>query len=194
MCGFSGLIDSKVWDCGTREKYYHSCENIIKVLSHRGPDDSGIFLGGRHVFVHTRLSIIDPGHGQQPFYSDDRKRSIVYNGELYNQEYLRSLLMSDGVMLKTDCDTEILFRLLERYGRRCLDMIDGMFSFVYFDEDTGKAIAARDICGEKPLFYSLAGGRFAFSSELKGLKGLVPEFRKDRESIVRYFTYQYIPA
>jgi len=63
---------------------------MTAVLSHRGPDDSGICANGYVGLGHQRLSIIDlTDAGHQPMANEDDSIQIVFNGEIYNFEELR---------------------------------------------------------------------------------------------------------
>ena len=63
----------------------------IKDLAHRGPDMSGIIEKGFVQFGHVRLSIQDIGVGaRQPFTSQNGRLTLVFNGESYNHQKLRS--------------------------------------------------------------------------------------------------------
>ena len=53
MCGINGIISGNIEDKGTRVKVMNDR------LSHRGPDDEGVWQDGEVALGHRRLSIID---------------------------------------------------------------------------------------------------------------------------------------
>src|SRR5690606_31942634 len=114
-----------------------------------------------------RLSIIDLNTGQQPFYSDDQKVGLVFNGEIYNYLELKNSLITKGWKFNTSSDTEVILRLYEEYGTAAFGMLDGMFAFSIFDKHLNKVFLARDFFGEKPLYYTQQEYAFLWASELK---------------------------
>src|SRR4051794_28311083 len=87
------------------------------VLTHRGPDDGGLFIdgpSGRRVGLgHRRLSIIDLAGGHQPMTNEDGSLQIVYNGEIYNHATLAASLRARGHVYQSQCDTETILHLYE---------------------------------------------------------------------------------
>ena len=63
---------------------------MAQKIRHRGPDWSGIYVGGSAILAHERLSIVDPQSGGQPLYSPDRKQILAVNGEIYNHRDIRA--------------------------------------------------------------------------------------------------------
>ena len=136
--------------------------NGIKLLKHRGPDDDAVVETPGGTFGHTRLSIIDVEQGHQPMLHGEY--SIVFNGEIYNYQYLRSLLSIDT---ETDSDTEVILHLYKLFGPDLVSLLDGMFAFAITD---GSSIfMARDPLGIKPLYYAEANHTLYFASEIKAL-------------------------
>src|SRR6516164_6885523 len=112
MCGIAGFYGD-----GTRAEL----EQMIGALKHRGPDDTGIELRGKMGFAHARLSIIDVSPaGHQPMSLTEGSATIIFNGEIYNYEALRSDLAERGVEFKSHSDTEVLLRLYQRDGEEFL--------------------------------------------------------------------------
>jgi asparagine synthase (glutamine-hydrolysing) len=142
-------------------------------LIHRGPDNGSNWVheGGRIGFGHRRLSIIDKSHSaDQPMISADESMIIVFNGEIYNYIELKDELKSLGCIFKTNSDTEVLLIALQFWGESALSRLNGMFSFVLWDERSKRFLVARDRFGEKPLF--IGRGAFStviFASEMKAI-------------------------
>ena len=86
-----------------------------------------------HVLLgHCRLSIIDLNGGKQPFkYTyNDIEYTIVYNGEIYNMNTIKEQLIDEGYHFTSQSDTEVVVASFIAYGPRCLNLFDGIFSFV----------------------------------------------------------------
>ena len=122
-------------------------------------------------------------------------RAITYNGEFYNFLEIKPDLEWEGEVFHSRSDTEVLLAGLRRWDTAMLDKMDAMFAFGYYDAAKRELIIARDIFGEKPLYYVDNDRYFAFASELHALQDL-PDFDPviDRETIATFFTFQYVPA
>ncbi len=59
-------------------------DTMLDRLSHRGPDDQGTYVDSNIALGQKRLSIIDVAGGRQPIFSEDRRRCVICNGEIYN--------------------------------------------------------------------------------------------------------------
>ena len=182
MCGITGIIgDGAPPDL---------IEPMTRRLVHRGPDGLATWRTPRAQLGHTRLAILDLSPaGDQPMTLGPL--TLVFNGEIYNFRELRETLPGP---FRSDCDAEVLLHLYARKGADCLDSLVGMFAFAIWDAENGTLFAARDRLGIKPFHYrELAGGGFAFASEIKALLELGrPEV--DRTALRDYFTYKCAPA
>lgn len=165
---------------------------MVKSIQHRGPDALTQIERGSVALGHARLSIVDIEGGSQPMLSEDGRFALVFNGEIYNYRELRTALKKQGVKFKTHSDTEVVLRLYERDGSRCLTFLRGMFAFAVHDLQSNQLFLARDRLGIKPLFYHWDGDSLIGGSEIKALfaSGLV-EPRLDPSSIRNYFRYQF---
>ena len=140
------------------------------VISHRGPDDEGIFIDGCVGLGHRRLSIVDVASGHQPMTNEDSSLHITYNGEIYNHADYREWLESRGHTYRSHCDTETILHLYEEYGSGCVDPLRGMFAFAIWDQQKRELFIARDRLGVKPLYYvHTDDGSLYFASEIKAL-------------------------
>ena len=119
---------------------------------------------------HRRLAILDlSDRGLQPMSSADGATWIVFNGEIYNFQELRSELESHGHSFKTGTDTEALLQAYLHWGEDCLERLQGMYGFAIWDGRRGRLFCARDRLGIKPFYYATPRGYFIFASEIKGL-------------------------
>lgn len=156
MCGIFGLIGTP---------WQKSAKAALASLSSRGPDDQDLVEIGEATLGHTRLAIIDLVTGHQPMRSPDGRYSIVFNGEIYNFQALRTELIGLGYPFATHSDTEVLLHGFTAWGEKLLTRLDGMFAFAIWDARERNLFAARDRIGIKPFHYSTAAG-FAFASTL----------------------------
>jgi len=167
MCGIAGIISVDKNEISSQR-----LEAMTQILVHRGPDGEKqwISTNGNVGLAHRRLSIIDLSHnGDQPMHYLGRY-TIVFNGEIYNYVELKQKLLSHGYVFNTQSDTEVLIALYDKEKENCLQFLDGMFSFVIYDNVINEVFAARDRFGEKPFFYSYNEGKhFLFASEMKSL-------------------------
>jgi asparagine synthase (glutamine-hydrolysing) len=193
MCGIAGVISTDVRARPDRAQV----SRLTDRLAHRGPDGTGLHTvpSGRAILGHRRLSVIDLALGGQPMVSAEGQCAIVFNGEIYNYRELRDQLTGAGESFRTQSDTEVLLRLLQREGEACLQRLRGMFAFVYWDDRTGRAIMARDRLGKKPLYYLHRDGVLAFASALSALRETLPgSWQPDLTMIDAYMSLGYVPA
>ncbi|MDQ3652206.1 MAG: asparagine synthase (glutamine-hydrolyzing) [Acidobacteriota bacterium] len=167
MCGINGIAFSSR---SGREVDVPVLERMRDVITHRGPDDSGVFVDGPVGLGHRRLSIVDVAAGHQPMPNEDGSLQIVFNGEIYNHADFRPALEARGHRYRTHCDTETILHLYEEDGERVVESLRGMFAFAIWDRRQRELFIARDRLGVKPLYYvHTADGSLYFASEIKAL-------------------------
>lgn len=162
-------------------------------ISHRGPDDRGVFLGDRCALGNERLSVIDPLGGHQPFASADGSVVVVQNGEIFNYLELAQDLRREGTRFETASDTEVILRLYERYGIDFLRMLNGMFAIAIWDAREPCLWLARDRIGIKPLFTWRDAGRVHFASEIKALLRAGLHAAPDYRALHHFLGFNYVP-
>ncbi|GAA4942969.1 asparagine synthase (glutamine-hydrolyzing) [Algibacter agarivorans] len=161
MCGIAGIIGNKATE--------DSLGKMLSVQHHRGPDFTGKFLNNNVALGHNRLSIIDlKSSANQPFFSNDKRYILIFNGEIYNYIELKDELQNNYDFY-TDSDTEVLLASYIKWGNQCLSRLNGMFSFLIWDTFKEEVFAARDRFGVKPFYYALKDESFYFASEIKTL-------------------------
>jgi asparagine synthase (glutamine-hydrolysing) len=169
--------------------------SMISSLSHRGHDDSGVFLDKNIGLGQTRLSTIDIKTGRQPIYNEDGTMWIVYSGEFYNFIDERTKLTEKGHKFYTNSDSEVALHLYEEYGPECVMHMNGQFAFLIYDSSMKRLFLARDRLGIKPLVYFFDGRRFAFASEIKALlKDPYIGREIDLKAVNDFFSFGFIPA
>lgn len=176
MCAIAGMIglayDSEI------------VTNMLTTMKRRGPDDAGQELLGRCCLMHTRLAVIDPEGGKQPMRLQwaGEQYTIVYNGELYNTNEIRSSLLKLGHNFLGHSDTEVVLHAYAQWGEACLTQFNGIFAFGVWEESRQRLFLARDRMGVKPLFFMEHAGGLLFASEIKTLfayPGITPEINAD---------------
>lgn len=199
MCGINGFISEKFMG----EEKLSIVRKMNETLAHRGPDNDGVWNNEHISLGHRRLSIIDlSSESNQPFFSNDKRYIIVYNGELYNYKELKLELqrVQHGVdnppyFFKTNSDTEVILAAYIKWGAKCLDYFNGMYAFAIYDTLNDKLMLARDRMGVKPLYYYFGDEGFMFSSEVRPIiHSGVKSFSLNKEVIAEYAMYQTVFA
>lgn len=161
MCGIVGFVGKT-----TREEL----SLMLSAISHRGPDESGIFWKENAGMGNVRLAIVGRADGHQPMLNASGTLVITHNGEIYNHTNLRKILEKRGYAFRTKTDTEVILAAYEEYGEKCAEKLEGMFAFAIWDGKKKQLFAARDRFGIKPFVYTLTPGKtFLFTSEIKSL-------------------------
>jgi len=162
MCGMVGI-----WSKNSVEIQENYLDTILEKQYHRGPDNSSKYSIDDITLGHNRLAIIDLNqNANQPFVSNCGRYSIVFNGEIYNYIELKQKLDYE---FKTSSDTEVLLASYIKYGEKCIEQFNGMFSFAIYDRKEKTLFCARDRIGKKPFIYSEHYSGFYFASELSAL-------------------------
>jgi asparagine synthase (glutamine-hydrolysing) len=197
MCGIAGWIDRESAPIGPG-----TIEAMTKAIAHRGPDGAGRWDGAagggkwRLALGHRRLAIIDLEGGVQPMVAEGGRAVLVFNGEIYNFQELRTELEALGHRFSTQSDTEVLLAAYLAWGADCVSRLRGMFAFALWDAARERLFLARDRFGKKPLYLWQDGeGGLVFGSEVKALLAhpRVPA-ELDRASVAEYLAWRYVPG
>jgi asparagine synthase (glutamine-hydrolysing) len=167
---------------------------ITRTITHRGPDQQGVFEDATVSLGAVRLKIIDLGGGDQPIVSEDRQTVIVFNGEVYNFASLRAELEGLGHRFRSHCDTEVVLEAYRAWGTQSFKRLRGMFAFAIWDQRTRELFLVRDRLGIKPLYFHGKGEDLYFGSELKVLfEHPEVERRLDLDGLTYYLSLNYVP-
>ena len=190
MCGLFGIIRPG----GTTVDDELALERLGDQLRHRGPDGSGYIRERAALLGMHRLSIMDPAHGWQPFWSEDGRWGVLGNGEIYNANVLRRGLQDRGHSFTTGSDIEVVPHLVEEHGLDAFVRLRGMFALIVIDRQAGEVLLVRDRLGEKPLAYWSSGDALYIASEQSALvrAGIVP-LKIDRAMLAPYLLHGYTP-
>lgn len=190
MCGIVGILNKRAGvERGILEK-------MNAAIAHRGPDEDGFFVKENVGLAMRRLSIIDLATGSQPISSSDSSMTIVFNGEIYNYKELKKGLEDEGVVFKTNSDTETILHLYAKHGKDCLQHLRGMFALAIWDDVRKELFLARDRVGKKPLLYShQKNGDLIFGSEFMAVLQHPAISRDvDQKAIDSFMSYLAVPA
>ena len=197
MCGIAGVFAFRGSDFRASEEYV---TRMRETVHHRGPDggrtwvsdDGAVGLGFR------RLAIVDlDDAAMQPMANEDGTVRLLFNGEVYNHPEIRRELEATGRhAFRTDhSDTETVVHAYEEWGIDCLRRFRGMFALAIWDGRTRELWLVRDRMGIKPLFYSAAGGKLAFGSEIKTILADPSHPRRiDAQAVYHYLSFLTAPA
>jgi asparagine synthase (glutamine-hydrolysing) len=171
MCGIAGIVSTDGLGAEDRTR----AQQMRDVIAHRGPDGAGLHSDEFAALAHRRLSIVDLAGGHQPLANEDGSIWVTYNGEIYNHASVRPELEAAGHRYRTRSDTETIVHAYEEWGDDCVNRFRGMFAFAIWDAPKRRLLLVRDRLGVKPLYWTLAGNRLLFASEIKAIleSGLV---------------------
>jgi asparagine synthase (glutamine-hydrolysing) len=191
MCGITGIFAFNL--VGKFNKIHVTA--ATQALQKRGPDFQDIHLDEWICLGHRRLSIIDTRDvANQPMWDEQKRFSIIFNGEIFNYKELRSDLQKKGIHFTTESDTEVLLKLYVHEKENGLNKLNGFFSFCIYDKEEQSLFLARDRFGIKPLLYLFDEDKFIFASEMKSLVKYGIEKEIDYTSLYTYLQLNYIPA
>ncbi|QPC46036.1 asparagine synthase (glutamine-hydrolyzing) [Mangrovibacillus cuniculi] len=144
---------------------------MTKTLKKRGPDATNTWFSEHAAFGHKRLVVVDPEGGTQPMtrMKNGHTYTLCYNGELYNTEDIRKVLLSKGYSFSGHSDTEVLLQSYIEWGEECVQHFNGIFAFAVWDSKKEQLFIGRDRLGVKPLFYLENKDGFFFASEIKAI-------------------------
>lgn len=182
----------------TDDKFKHLAELLPTIESRAAQNelnchDWDLFMG------HRRLAILDVSSaGHQPMSELSQNIWLVFNGEIYNFQEIRTELQALGHRFRTSTDTEVIIYAYAEWGIKCIHRFNGMFAFALYDNFKKKFYLVRDRYGIKPLYYTILEGNggkrsLLFASEVKSILEYGElERALDLEALVEYFTFQNI--
>jgi asparagine synthase (glutamine-hydrolysing) len=188
MCGIAGVVNRRA-DLAAPD--VDSLTRMAGALTHRGPDEFGLYRDREAGFAHARLSIIDLATGQQPLANETNSIWIVFNGEIFNYVELREELERAGHRFRTRSDTEVIVHAYEQWGEQAFRRLNGQFALALWDAGTSTLVLARDPFGILPLYVAEHGGRLYFGSEVKAIFAAAPSMPRhfDARGLDQFFTF-----
>lgn len=181
--------------CGIYGSTVYYTDDVIREklarVNFRGPDHTGFERLGQVVLGHNRLAIIDLDHrSDQPF--SYKHLTVTFNGEIYNYRDIKAQLKKLGYVFYTDSDTEVLAAAYLQYGSQCVELFNGMFAFVIYDQAANQFFGARDRLGKKPFYYALDSNGFEFASQPTQIT-VGRHLSFDDHAINEFFIWGYVP-
>lgn len=165
-------------------------------MEHGGPDDAGVYLDDELplAFGHRRLSLLDLSPlGHQPMMDASGKIVLIFNGEIYNFQKIRTELEQKGYRFKSSSDTEVIIYAYLEWGKDCFSRFNGMFALALLDKRFNKLILARDHAGIKPLYYSIQNDQLFFASEVKAFTRINPSWPENSDWRKYFLLFGHLP-
>ena len=188
MCGITGGI-------GPSAPSKELLDAQLISLKHRGPDDSGTYLGPGISLGMGRLAIVEIAAGKQPAADASEKIHMVFNGEIYNYRELRYELEQGGIPCRTSSESEVIINLYLKFGLDFIGKLNGMFAIAIHDARDDSLHLIRDRMGKKPLWIShLNDGTLCFASEVRSLMLARPDRTLRTDMVAEVMQYGYINA
>ena len=166
MCGIAGIVSI---GSGASKPSLKSLEAMVGAISHRGPDEFGVYRDNRAGLAHARLSIVDVKAGQQPLTNHDKRLWLVFNGEIYNHVELKAELTLLGYSFRTQSDTEVLINAYSEWGDGAFQRFNGQWAVALWDPVKECLLLSRDPHGIAPLYYYESNSNLYFASEVKSI-------------------------
>jgi asparagine synthase (glutamine-hydrolysing) len=187
MCGIAGIVSLDAAPPPARETLLR----MAGALTHRGPDELGLYRDAGAGLAHARLSIIDLATGQQPMSDALRTTWVVFNGEIFNYLELRAELGALGHQFRTRSDTEVILQAWRAWGERAFERFNGQWAVALWDSTARRLVLARDPAGICPLHLCQHAGQLYFASEVKAIFAANPAIRRafDPLGIEQTFTF-----
>ena len=181
MCGIFGIYSKKKSTVINKNRFTDS----LKIISHRGPDNINSHFHNSNALGHVRLSIIDLNkNSNQPFHSLDNRYSLIFNGEIFNYIEIKKDLESEGIVFKTESDTEVLLKAFMHWGKSCVQKFNGMWAFIIYDSHKDEFFCSRDRFGIKPLYYCQYNNQILVASEIKSILNYYTELAKPNYNVI----------
>jgi asparagine synthase (glutamine-hydrolysing) len=190
MCGIAGMVHGNTGVPLDLDRLLAMC----RTLTHRGPDDEGIYLNGNAGLAVRRLAIVDVAAGRQPVCDERKSVHAVFNGEIYNHVELRNELIRRGHRFRSGTDSEVIPHLYEEFGVDFPKRLEGMFAIALWDEAEQQLVLCRDRVGIKPLYYAIQNNRLVFGSEIKAILAAGIDTTVDLQALSDYLSLMYIPG
>ena len=190
MCGIAGMVHGSTDAPLDRDRLLAMC----RTLTHRGPDDEGIYVDGNAGLAVRRLAIVDIAAGRQPVCDERKEIHAVFNGEIYNHVELRNDLIRRGHRFRSSADSEVIPHLYEEFGADFPKRLEGMFAIALWDEAEQQLVLCRDRVGIKPLYYATQRNGIVFGSEIKAVLAGGVETSVDLQALSDYLSLMYVPG
>ncbi len=193
MCGIAGIYEFKKTNVNQADYINWS----LTTMKHRGPDSNGFWTNQKN--YHTgfvRLAIRDlSATGNQPMHSHCGRYVLVFNGEIYNTQDYKQILLDDGITFNSTTDTEILLYALIKWKAEVLKSLNGIFAFGFYDKEKDELLLARDRLGIKPLYIGYSNYGLIYSSQYDHIinHNFCKDNSIDNQALNLYLSLGYVP-
>jgi len=145
-------------------------EPMLAAMARRGDDRKGRRRDGPAVLAVSR----NAWEMQQGFSGDalvvtEDPLTVAADASLYYLDDLRRALTARGVSVRGPTASHHILAAYRAWGEKCVDHLEGDFSFVLWDGEGKIAFCARDFAGKRPLFYAELGSALVVSSTIEGV-------------------------
>jgi asparagine synthase (glutamine-hydrolysing) len=142
-------------------------QSLTDFLSYRGPDAREIWLDGSIGMGHALLRTTRETNGERQPASLEGRYRIVADARLdAREELITELQRAKRNVFSNALDCELILQAYVVWGTRCIDHLQGDFSFALWDAGHKQLFCARDHFGLKPFYYALIGEIFLCSNTL----------------------------
>lgn len=169
MCGFFAIINN-TFDIDRNQ--------LVETTKHRGKNASNIFEFDNNIFTFNLLNTTDTNNKSslQPMISKNTGNMILFNGEVYNFQYLKKKYLNNH-FFQSNTDTEVLLYLYDLFGANFINELNGDYAILIFDKIQNKFIAFRDRNGTRPLFYTIINKTFFIASEINSILKIIKNIK-----------------
>ena len=189
MCRIAGSVSTMAVNENIRR-----VDSMVKAMRFGGPDGEGIYFDKNLVLGHCRRAILDLTEaGNQPMKSDDESYIISFNGQIYNYKELRSELEANGIVFRSESDTEVLLYGFKFWGTSVFNRLEGIFAFAIYEKTTGTLFLVRDQFGVKPLYYCATDCELVFASEVRAFKDASMDLKENGDWKVLFLAFGSLP-
>ena len=112
MCGIAGFILKK--ETSSYENNVKKINQILNLISYRGPDKKHYISDKKYSFGTNRLAIESLTNGDQPIKFDDL--IVGFNGEIFNYKNLIKIYNLDP--LTVDSEVKLIANLYKKFSEK----------------------------------------------------------------------------
>ena len=183
MCGVFAVISKKKKPLDKTR-----CLEAANLIYNRGPDSLKYeFFKNATLFISNTVLSITGEVTKSRKLTSSRRYSISFNGEIYNYKQLNN----DYLKLKKInqiSDTNVLLNLHETLEHSKIPIkLDGMFSYLIYDNKNNNIIISNDTQGEKNFYYFEDENFFIISSNIKSIITFIKKYTLNKITLKNYF-------
>lgn len=189
MCRLAAIVSKDI-------QLLHKIDSMRDSMYRGGPDDAGKYIDSSNgvALGHRRLSLLDVSSAAaQPMHDTNGRYQLIFNGELYNYQELKSDLLALGYHFKSHSDTEVVLYAFIAWGVAAFEKFNAMFALAIYDTVDAILTIARDEVGIKPLYYYHQSSTFLIASELRAFKTINSDWPKDVNWSIYFLAFGFIP-